>query len=48
MRVSGKIRGSDLDAIMDRLDVATAAHDKVHVFVETLGIEGIELSGLPS
>jgi hypothetical protein len=48
LRVSGKISGSDLDAIMDRLDAVMAAHDKVHVFVETQGIDGIELSGLPS
>ena len=47
-RVSGKIIGSDLDAIMDRLDKAMAAPGKVHVFVETKGIEGIELSGLPT
>ena len=48
LRVSGKITGADLDAIMDRLDAAMTAHDKVHVFVETEGIDGIELSGLPS
>ena len=48
LRVSGKITGADLDAIMDRLDAVMAAHDKVHVFVETQVIEGIELSGLPS
>lgn len=46
--VSGKIAGHDLDAIMDRLDAALAEHEKVHVFVETRGIEGIELSGLPA
>lgn len=48
VRVSGKIGGADLDAIMDRLDRALAAHDKVHIFVETHGIDGIELSGLPA
>ena len=48
LRVSGKITGTDLDAIMDRLDAVMAAHDKVNVFVETHGIDGIELSGLPS
>ena len=48
LRVSGQITGADLDAIMDRLDAVMAAHDKVHVFVETQGIEGIELSGLPA
>lgn len=48
LRVSGKITGGDLDAIMDRLDAVMEAHDKVHVFVETQGIDGIELSSLPS
>ncbi len=48
VEVSGKITGTDLDAIIDRLDAAMAAHDKVHVFVETQGIKAIELSGFPS
>ena len=48
LRISNKITGDDLEAIMDRLDAVMAAHDKVHVFVETRGIDGIELAGLPS
>lgn len=48
VRVSDKITGADLDVIMNRLDVVMASPDKVHVFVETHGIDGIELSGLPS
>lgn len=48
LRVTCKITGTDLDAIMDRLDALMAAHEKVHVFVETHSIEGIEFSGLPS
>lgn len=48
VRVSGNITESGLDTIMDRLDVVMAAHDKVHVFVETHAIDGIELSGLPA
>ena len=48
LRVSEKITGPDLDAIMDRLDAAMSKRDKIHVFVETRSIEGIELSGLPS
>jgi hypothetical protein len=48
LRVSGKITGSDLDTIMDRLDDAFTRHEKVHVFVETRSIDGIELSGLPA
>ena len=48
LRMSQKIRGSDLDTIMDRLDEIMAKHEKVHVFVETHSIEGIEISSLPS
>ena len=48
LSVSGKITGADLDSIMDRLDQAMARHDKVHVFVESHAIEGIEVSGLPA
>src|SRR3546814_3604731 len=48
LAVSGKITGSDLDAIMTRLDSAMARHEKVHMFVETRTIDGIELSGLPA
>jgi hypothetical protein len=48
LRVSDKITGADLDAIMDRLDKVMAKHDKVHVFVETHSINGIEVSSLPS
>ena len=48
LRVSDKITGSDLDAIMDRLDVVMSNPGKVHVFIETSSIEGVELKGLPS
>ena len=43
IRVSHKITGADLDAIMDRLDALMASHNKVHVFVETHRIDGIDL-----
>ena len=46
LTIEHKVTGADLDAIMDRLDGALAAHEKVNVFVETRGIDGIELSGL--
>lgn len=46
VKISGKIDGSDLDSIMDRFDQIMAAHDKVHVYVETESISGIELSAL--
>lgn len=48
LTVSNKITGTDLTAIMDRLDELMAANDKIHVFVETRHIDGIEFSGLPS
>lgn len=48
LKMSGKITGADLDAVMNRLDHVMAGHDKVHVFVETHSIDGIEVSGLPS
>ena len=48
LRVSNKITGRDLDAIMDRLDEMMAKHEKVHVFVETHAIDGIEVTSLPS
>lgn len=47
LKIHGPIKGRELDAIMDRLDDLMARHDKVHVFVETQGIEGLELSSLP-
>jgi hypothetical protein len=47
LKISGSIKGTELDAIMDRLDKVMAGHDTVHVFVETQGIEGLELASLP-
>ena len=47
LKISGSIRGTELDSIMDRLDVIMAAHVQVHVFVETQGIAGLELASLP-
>jgi hypothetical protein len=46
VRVADRISGDELDTIMDRLDGAMARHDKVHVFVETQSIDGIEIAGL--
>ena len=48
LRISNKIAGADLDSIMDRLDLAMKANEKIHVFVETSGIDGIELTSLPA
>jgi hypothetical protein len=47
LEISGKVTGEDLDAVMDVLESAMASHDKVHVFVETRAIGGLELSSLP-
>lgn len=44
--LSDRIAGDELDRIMDRLDAIMAHHDKVHVFVQTHSIDGIELKGL--
>ncbi len=48
VKVSAKITGDELDAMLDRLEDVMARHEKTHVFVETHSIEGIELSGLSS
>ena len=47
LKISGKITSADLDACMDRLDRAFEASETVHVFVETHGIDSIEISALP-
>ena len=48
LKISDKISGEDLHAIMDRVDAVMARHEKVHVFVETQAIHGIDISALPS
>lgn len=48
LSISGKITTAELDAIMDRLELALANNEKTHVFVETRTVDGIEVSGLPS
>ena len=47
VELSGTITGEDLDAIMDRTDAIMAKHDKIHVYCETHGIEGLQLSAMP-
>jgi hypothetical protein len=46
--VSGKLTGTDLSAVMDRLEHIMANHDTVHIFTETRTFTGIEVSELPS
>ena len=48
VRIAHKITGDALDTIMKRLDLIMAEHEKVHLFVETHAIDGIELSSLPT
>jgi hypothetical protein len=47
LKMSGQIKGQELDSVMDRLEALMAKHEKVHVFVETEGISSLELSSLP-
>lgn len=47
VKLSGTIDGKDLDAIMDRTEEIMAKHDKIHFFVETHDIGGMQLSALP-
>jgi hypothetical protein len=47
LKMDGKITDADLQLVMDRLEALLASHEKVHVFVETKSIDGIELSSLP-
>jgi hypothetical protein len=47
LKISGSIKGLDLDTIMDRVDMVMAGHEKVHVFVETHDIASLELASLP-
>ena len=46
LKISNKIDGADLEAVMDRLDEKLARNDPLHVFVETRGIDGIDVMGL--
>lgn len=46
--VSERITGSELAAMMDRVEQAMARHELIHVFVETRSLDAIEVSGLGS
>lgn len=46
VKISSKITSADLDALIDRLEAVMARHEKVHVFMESHSIEGIEISQL--
>jgi hypothetical protein len=47
VKLTGTITGKDLDAILDRFEDMIARPGKIHFYVETKGIEGMELSALP-
>lgn len=47
IEMTGTVTGEDLDAVMDRLDSAMAKHAKVHLFIETRGIDGLQISAMP-
>lgn len=44
--VAERITSADLDAVLERLQAALAKHGTVHVYLETRGIDGVELDGL--
>jgi hypothetical protein len=47
VKLTGTITGKDLDAILDRAEDIIAKPGKIHFYVETKGIEGIELAAMP-
>lgn len=47
LKISGAIKGQELDSIMDRLDAIMERHEKAHIFVETQGVSSLELASLP-
>lgn len=47
VKLTGTLPGKDLDAIIDRVEQRFAKPGKIHFYVETRGIEGLELSALP-
>ena len=47
VKLTGTITGKDLDAILDRAEDIIAKPGKIHFYLETKGIEGIELAAMP-
>lgn len=47
VKLDGTITGDDLDAIMDRTEDLIAEFGKIHIYVETHGIDGLQVSALP-
>lgn len=44
--VAHKVTGDDFDAMLERLEAKLAAHGQVHVFAESVSIDGLEVQGL--
>ena len=47
VKLTGTITGKDLDTILDRVEDLIVKPGKIHFYVETKGIEGLELSAMP-
>jgi hypothetical protein len=47
VKLTNTITGKDLDAIVDRIEDMFVKPGKIHFYVETKGIESLELSALP-
>lgn len=47
LKLTGTITGKDLETIVDRFESILSKYPKISVYVETKGIEGIEMSALP-
>ncbi|RYE58435.1 MAG: STAS/SEC14 domain-containing protein [Rhizobiaceae bacterium] len=45
-KIGGKLEGTELDAIMDRLEPMLENEAKTHVFAETAAITGLAIGGL--
>lgn len=43
--VADRLASADLSAMMDRIEAAMAAHEVIHVYVETRSLDGIEIAG---
>lgn len=48
VKLDGTITGDDLDAIMDRTEDLIAEFGKIHIYVETHGIDGLQISAMPN
>ena len=47
VKLTGTITGKDLDLILDKVEDLFVKPGKINFFVETKGIEGLELSAMP-